>query len=117
MLALCFAGEPITVVVLGGSITAGGDVYHPRGDVDSFFGQLVQWINTTFPHKDHKFHNGGIPATGSSFFSICTDVSVLYTDVDIVLLEFDINDSPGPGNPLSCGNWQVGVHGCTQSTA
>jgi hypothetical protein len=94
-----FAGEPITVVVLGGSITAGGDVYHPRGDVDSFFGQLVQWINITFPHKDHKFHNGGIPATGSSFFSICTDVSVLYTDVDIVLLEFDINDSPGPGNP------------------
>lgn len=94
------AGDPITVVVLGGSVTEGGDVYRMRAHLDTYFGQFVSWINKTFPHPDHKFHNGALSATGSAFFSVCTDDRVKHTDVDLAILEFDINDSNSQGKLL-----------------
>jgi hypothetical protein len=93
---LVVAGKPITVALLGGSVSEGGEVYFKRRS-DSFFGQLTAWINETFPHPKHKFHNGALPATGSTFFSVCTQARVKYSDLDIVILEFDINDSNPTG--------------------
>jgi hypothetical protein len=90
-------GQPITVVTLGGSIMAGGDIYFPRKTSDSFVGQLFTWLAETFPHAQHKFHNGCLPATGSTFISICLDEHVVHKDVDLILLEFDINDASPDG--------------------
>eukprot|EP00884_Botryococcus_braunii_P021062 jgi/Botrbrau1/763/Bobra.0181s0021.1 len=90
-------GQPITVVTLGGSIMAGGDIYFPRKASDSFVGQLFTWLAKTFPHAQHKFHNGCLPATGSTFISICLDEHVVHKDVDLILLEFDINDASPDG--------------------
>lgn len=74
----------------------GGDVFYRRRNTDSFVGQIFTWINTTFPHPDHKLHNGGVPATGSSFFSLCLKEHLMYEDADLIILEFDINESvPG----------------------
>jgi hypothetical protein len=98
---LGLAGEPITVALLGGSVSAGRDVYFKRQS-DAFFGQLTAWINETFPNANHKFHNGAMAATGSTFFSVCTQTRVKYADLDIVLLEFDINDSNPSGAKHPC---------------
>eukprot|EP00884_Botryococcus_braunii_P016639 jgi/Botrbrau1/3659/Bobra.0204s0049.1 len=90
------SGHPIKVVVLGGSIMGGGEVYVLRQPTDSFVGQIFTWINETFPHPDHKFHNGALPATGSAFIAICLSHHLPYDDVDLVIMEFDINDAtPG----------------------
>lgn len=80
---------------------AGGDIYHPRRDTDCFVGQIFNWIKETFPNTNHKFHNGCLPATGSTYVSICLGEHVQYDDVDVVLLEFDINDSSPEGAELS----------------
>lgn len=46
------AGEPVTMVTLGGSISAGqgvsvsGDAYIPR---------VYDWIQTVFPNKKHRW--------------------------------------------------------------
>jgi hypothetical protein len=93
----CCAGQPIAAVALGGSITGGGDIYYPRLKTDSFVGQAFTWLNTTFPHAEHRFHNGALSATGSTLFAICLKGHIRYEDVDLVILEFDINDS-APGN-------------------
>eukprot|EP00884_Botryococcus_braunii_P021040 jgi/Botrbrau1/761/Bobra.0181s0020.1 len=106
-------GEPITIVTLGGSIMAGGDIYHPRRDTDCFVGQIFNWIQKTFPNSKHKFHNGCLPATGSTYISICLGEHVLYDDVDVVLLEFDINDSspegPWANEPYMNNRWRRGM--------
>ncbi len=47
------AGEPITMVALGGSITCG----QGGRDVPSYIEQVFQWINATFPHPGHTFIN------------------------------------------------------------
>lgn len=84
-------------MVLGGSIMAGGDIYHPRRNTDSFVGQVFTWIETTFPNKAHKLRNACLPATGSTYISICMHEHVKHEDVDLVILEFDINDSTPTG--------------------
>lgn len=84
-------GEPISIGFLGGSITYGGDVYHPRRGTESFAGQIFSWINRTIPNAGHKLVLGGKASTGSTFFSACLP-DHLPEDVDLVFLEFNIND-------------------------
>lgn len=87
----------------------GGDIYYPRRDTDAFPGQIFTWINETFPHPEHKLHNGALPATGTGFFAICLKEHLKYEDVDLVILEFDINDST-PG--YSGRYYQRTCHAC-----
>ena len=54
-----FAGQPIKVVALGGSVTKGHGPANPENSwVNRFFG----WVNETFPHPQHQFTNQAIPA-------------------------------------------------------
>ena len=48
------AGQPVTKVVLGGSVTAGVGVIDQR---NSWVARLFEWISTTFPHVHHKLLN------------------------------------------------------------
>jgi hypothetical protein len=83
-------------VVLGGSIMAGGEVYYARRTTDSVVGQLFEWINATFPNPNHRLHNGCVPGAGSTFVSVCLKGRIKYEDVDLVILEFNLNDfNPG----------------------
>jgi hypothetical protein len=86
------AGQPVTVVAFGDSITAThGGCYHRdtahlrqhmqtlgsayvRGHCTSVFkyrwaSSFMHMINATWPHKDHILVNNGIPATSLSDFS------------------------------------------------
>ncbi len=84
------------MVVLGGSIMCGGDVYEPRRATDGFVGQLFAWINETFPHPGHRLHNGCVPGAGSTFVSVCLKSRLVFDEVDLVIMEFDLNDyNPG----------------------
>ena len=77
------AGSPINVVVIGGSITCGGNTYT---EDQRWINQVFQWINSTWPHPEHKLRNACKPATPSMLFSFCMHQSVP-DDTDLLLME------------------------------
>ncbi|KAJ9091210.1 hypothetical protein QFC19_009206 [Naganishia cerealis] len=48
--------------------------------------QIFDWIQRKFPHKDHKFVNGAIPASGSNYFATCF-AEHIPEDADLILIE------------------------------
>ncbi|KAL4423959.1 hypothetical protein ABPG75_001260 [Micractinium tetrahymenae] len=82
------AGQPIKVTTLGGSVTVAG-VLHRHGR--SYSALLFRFINESFPHSGHVFQNGGMPGSSSGFFAPCVE-QLVSPDVDLVTLEFAIND-------------------------
>lgn len=79
------AGRPVTVVVIGGSITQGGG---PNGYVS----QLGEWLKRTWPAAKATVVNAGIGGTGSDFGAKRFDRDVLARKPDAVLIEFCVND-------------------------
>ena len=74
------AGEPVTVVALGGSITQGG-----RAWVDP-------WLKETFPKTPVSIFNAGISGTGSHLGIFRIERDVIALQPDLVLIEFAVND-------------------------
>ena len=84
-------GKPIVVVVIGGSITNGGGLDPQNHRRLRWSMLLLQYLNMSFPHRDHQFHSFGVQGAGSGFFSMCVP-SYVPRNPDIVLTEFALND-------------------------
>lgn len=91
------AGEPITVAVIGGSITQGTI---SNGSADStvehkeMYAEIFRdWWEETFPDTDVTFVNAGIGATDSYLAVHRVRADVLAYEPDVVLVEFSVNDS------------------------
>lgn len=93
-MAKLLAGEPITVGIIGGSITWGHGADPGKTD---WAARVFQWVNATFPGAKHRFVNGAIPAAPSSYFSMCYAWHVP-EDADLVFLEFNVNDERATGD-------------------
>ncbi|KAK9826476.1 hypothetical protein WJX81_003204 [Elliptochloris bilobata] len=86
-------GEPISVVILGGSIDIGADLDTAH---DAYFVHVSEWISRTFPTANgsaHTFHNAARASTGSPYYASCLHDQVPQEDADLVFLEFDVNDN------------------------
>lgn len=83
-----FAGKPITVVALGGSISAGHGVADPENGWTS---RVFKWLEQTFPNAGHTLLNHAIPAVTSGYVSACVPELVPH-NTDLVLVEFTYND-------------------------
>ncbi|KAF9556092.1 Cap64 protein [Agrocybe pediades] len=88
------AGQPVTISVLGGSISAchgaGDDPISPKGYPSKFF----QWWNTVFPHPASELTNGAMRRTNAGYFGFCNSHHL--PDVtDLVIIELDTEDPPG----------------------
>lgn len=83
------AGEPITAVTLGGSVTVGtgSSTYSTHSYPARFF----QFLNASFPHRDHVFLNKAIGATSSGLFSVCAE-KMLPKESDIIVVELTFNE-------------------------
>lgn len=85
----------VVFAVLGGSITTG----HGASSYDKSwwpsFERLVR-ARGALEGKELVFHSGAVAGTNSNFAALCL-ASLLPPDVDVVFLEFDINDG-GAGN-------------------
>ncbi|KAI7842797.1 hypothetical protein COHA_003543 [Chlorella ohadii] len=92
--AKLLAGQPVSLVAIGGSVTSMGG---REPDGESYIARVFQYINTTFPHRQHRMYNEGVPATSSETFEPCVE-SIVPQDADLVVVEFAIND---PGPPIS----------------
>jgi hypothetical protein len=88
------AGQPVTISVLGGSISAchgaGDDPISPKCYPSKFF----QWWNSVFPHPASELTNGAMRRTNAGYFGYCNSHHL--PDVtDLVIIELDTEDPPG----------------------
>ena len=77
------AGQPVSVVAMGGSITCGGNT---RSEDEHWSYRVFQWINSTFPHANHTYLNSCKPATPSFVVGACLR-DYIPDQVDLVLFE------------------------------
>ena len=89
-LARARRGEPITVGVIGGSITQGARASKPELN----YGSLVAaWWRQAYPAAPVTFRNAGIGATGSNLGAHRVQKDLLAYIPDVVVVEYAVNDS------------------------
>ncbi|KAG6816090.1 hypothetical protein H0H87_008752 [Tephrocybe sp. NHM501043] len=89
------AGQPVTISILGGSVSAchgaGDDPVAPNCYPSRFF----QWWNSVFPHPATELTNGAMRRTNSGYFGYCSAHHI--PDVtDLVIIELDSEDTADP---------------------
>lgn len=83
-------GKPVTVAVIGGSITQGA----AASKAENRYGDLVAaWWRRTFPATPIAFVNAGIGATGSNYGALRAPRDLLAHRPDFVVVEYAVNDS------------------------
>ncbi|KZO90812.1 hypothetical protein CALVIDRAFT_602699 [Calocera viscosa TUFC12733] len=81
-------GQPITMGVIGGSVSAGHGV---KPNETFHYRILQQWNTNFFNHRRNSMIDSSKPATGSDYFSLCFR-EMLPDNVDLVLVELSVND-------------------------
>lgn len=93
LLNRALAGHPITISVIGGSVSAchgaGDDPVAPKCYPSLFF----QWWNRVFPHPATELTNGAMRRTSSEYFGYC-NAHHLPDQTDLVVIELDTDDPP-----------------------
>ena len=101
------AGLPVSLSFIGGSITEGGGVpFHDRPPL-SFTGKVTNWVRDTYPNSSVRVQNAGVGGVTSLYYAQCVDMFVPDEDVDLVFVDFTLNDrasgimgrSPEPDTP------------------
>lgn len=83
------AGEPVTIGVIGGSITE----RHSASTYEKCYASYVQqWWEERFPDTEVTFINAGIGGTSSYLGVHRVDEDLLYAKPDVVVVEFSVND-------------------------
>jgi len=90
VLAKANRGEPITLGVIGGSITAGAFATAPQ---NSYAGRLLAWWQERFPRCDISMINAGLGGTGSMYGALRAGRDLLSSLPDFVVVEFAVNDN------------------------
>ena len=83
-------GEPITLGVIGGSITEGGIASAPQ---KSYAGLLLAWWREKFPGCEVRMINAGRGGTGSIYGALRAGKDLLSGLPDFVVVEFAVNDN------------------------
>lgn len=90
VLANARRGQPVTIGVIGGSITQGALASAP----EKRYGDLVaQWWRQNFPDARIEFVNAGIGATGSDYGALRAARDLLWKHPDFVVVEYAVNDA------------------------
>lgn len=95
-------GEPITVSVIGGSITQGASATKPEfryGD------RVAAWWTERFPKSKITLVNAGIGATGSDYAVQRAERDLLSKKPDFVIVEYGVND----GDTQACAETLEGL--------
>ena len=87
-------GEPITLGVIGGSITAGAFATTAQ---NSYAGRLLAWWRERFPRGDIRMINAGLGGTGSMYGALRAGKDLLSGLPDFIVVEFAVNDNWSDG--------------------
>ncbi|GIM03448.1 hypothetical protein Vretimale_8227 [Volvox reticuliferus] len=83
-------GHNVHVGVVGGSISWGHGATK-RGEKD-WFSHFSKWLIDAFPRSNITARNGCVPGVPSSYMILCLEQSLNYEDVELVFVEFNLND-------------------------
>ena len=83
-------GEPITLGVIGGSITVGAFATTKQA---SYAGRLLAWWREQFPRCEVSLVNAGVGGTGSMYGALRAGKDLLASKPDFVVVEFAVNDN------------------------
>lgn len=94
VIARAAEGEPVTISVLGGSISAGSTlgVHNRRGNW-LWHGRLFSWFNSTWPAAagaTHTRFNGAVPASTPAYVDGCLAFHLPAT-ADLIFIEYTLN--------------------------
>ena len=82
-------GEPVTIAVIGGSITAGAAASTVEG---RYGNRVAAWWRERFPQARIEFVNAGIGATGSNYGALRAGRDLLNRHPDFVVVDYGVND-------------------------
>lgn len=84
------AGEPMSVVFFGGSLTWGANASDPQRT--SYRALMAQYLRERYPQCPLTFHDASIGGTGSKLGMFRLQRDVLSREPDLVFLDFTAND-------------------------
>jgi len=99
------AGEHLSVVFFGASLTWGANAADPN--VSSYRGQMMQRLTAAYPNARFTFHNSAIGGTGSRLGVFRLDRDVLAHHPDLVFLDFSANDDIFSTHPASLASYEA----------
>jgi lysophospholipase L1-like esterase len=83
-------GEPITLGVIGGSITHGAIASSPeRG----YAARVLAWWRARFPQSETRLVNAAVSGTGSLYGAFRVQHDLFDANPDVVIVEFAVNDA------------------------
>jgi lysophospholipase L1-like esterase len=85
------AGEPLSIVFFGGSLTWGANASDPN--LTSWRGRMKDYLRHQYPKSPITFHDAAIGGTGTALGLFRLDRDVLAYKPDLVFLEFTVNDN------------------------
>jgi lysophospholipase L1-like esterase len=83
-------GEPLTLGVIGGSITCGAIASSPDR---SYVASVLAWWRARFPQSKTRLVNAGLSGTGSLLGAFRVQRDLLQAEPDVVIVEFAVNDA------------------------
>ena len=84
------AGEPLSVVFFGGSLTWGANASDPQ--TTSYRALMADYLRNRYPRAPFVFHDAAIGGTGSNLGMFRLERDVLSRKPDLVFLDFTAND-------------------------
>jgi len=102
VLAAARRGDPVTVAVIGGSITQGALASKPE---NRYGERIARWWREKFPRSKVGFANAGIGATGSDYGAQRARRDLLRHHPDVVVVEYGVNDA----NTRACAETLEGL--------
>ena len=85
-------GQPVSVAIVGGSISAGATYTTLRGDKAAWLWHRLffEWLNASFPHRSNMHFNGALPASTPGYVESCVSLHVPRA-VDLIFGEYACN--------------------------
>jgi lysophospholipase L1-like esterase len=90
VLAKARRGEPITLGVIGGSITHGAIASSPE---HGYAARVLAWWRARFPQSETRLVNAAVSGTGSLYGAFRVQHDLLDANPDVVIVEFAVNDA------------------------
>ncbi|KAI7846460.1 hypothetical protein COHA_000070 [Chlorella ohadii] len=88
------SGDPVSVSMLGGSVTAGQGAMHGGPYVARWFNWLKEISEAEGLPANHTLKNPAFGGSTSAIFTVCVN-DMVQEDADLVVVEFSLNDDPG----------------------
>lgn len=95
VLQKAMSGAPVTMSILGGSISACVGAGDDPISTTCYPSKFFNWWNSVFPHPANELTNGATRKTDSAYYAYCNSHH-MPDATDLVILEFDAADPNDP---------------------